>query len=165
MKKTAILLSVFFFLTTLALPAPRYVETIRNANIRAGAATNSALVATSEKGDIFQLIKETDKWYIVQMFSGEDRYIYKTLARKSAYTPSLPETIEQRRNIFREWNDAEASAQADADRRYPPEKNLKGNLAYLHLQIDKKKLDLAHKYNLQPPDLRRIVLEGNFKGW
>ncbi len=165
MKKTFLLLSVFVFLTTFVLPAPRYVETIRNANIRAAAATNATLVATSRKGDIFQLIKETDKWYIIQMFSGKNRYIYKTLARISAYTPSLPETIEQRRHIFREWNEAEESAQVDANRRYPPEKNLKRNLDYLHLQYDRKKLDLAHKYNLKPPDLRRIVLEGGFKGW
>lgn len=165
MKKTAILSSVFLFLTTFALSAPRFVETIRNANIRTGPSTSSTLLAASEKGDIFQLIEETDKWYIVRMFSGENRYIFKTLARATGYTPTIPETIEQRRNVFRDWKEADISAQADADRRYPPDKDLKRNLIYFQLQADRKKLDITHKYNLQPPDLRRIVLEGNFKGW
>ena len=99
------------------------------------------------------------------MFSGDTRYIFKSLARATAYTPAIPDTIEERRNIFREWIKADETAQADADRRYPPDKNLKRNLNYLHLQADRKKLEITHKYKLQPPDLRRIVLEGNFKGW
>lgn len=165
MKTKITLLTVILFLPTLAFSAPRFVETVRNANIRAGAATNATLVATSNKGDIFQLIQETDKWYVIRMFSGEDRYLYKTLARIASYTPTLPETIEQRRNVFRDWNEAEAAAQSDADRRYPPDKNLKRNLEYFQLQADRKKLDIAHKYGLQPPDLRRIILEGSFKGW
>jgi SH3-like domain-containing protein len=165
MKKLAIISSIFLFLTTYALSAPRFVETIRNANIRSGPSTRSTLVAASKKGDIFQLIKETDKWYIVRMFSGDTRYIFKSLARVTTYTPAMPDTIEERRDIFRGWIEADKTAQADADRRYPPNKNLKRNLNYLHLQADRKKLEITHKYRLQPPDLRRIVLEGNFKGW
>jgi len=164
-KNFFITLILLIFLANLGLAAPRFIETIRNANIRAGASTRATLVATSQKGDVFQLINENDKWYIVSMFSGDERYIYKTLARITAYTPTLPETIEQRREVFQAWKDADASAQAEADRRYPPDRNLKRNLNYMKLQVDRKKLDIAHKFKLQPPDLRRIVLEGNFKGW
>ena len=165
MKKTAIFSVLFILISTLAYSAPRFVETIRNANIRADSTTRSTLVATSKKGDIFQLMKETEKWYIVRMFSGENRYIFKNLARITTYTPSLPETIEERREVFRAWNEADADARAEADRRYPPDKNLKQNLNYMQLQTDRKKLAVTHKYNLQPPDLRRIMVEGNFKGW
>ena len=83
----------------------------------------------------------------------------------ASFKITLPETIEQRREVFQAWKDADASAQAEADRRYPPDRNLKRNLNYMKLQVDRKKLDIAHKFKLQPPDLRRIVLEGNFKGW
>ena len=103
MKKSAVSSIVFLFIFTFSVSAPRFVETVRNANIRAGAATNATLVATSNKGDIFQLIQETDKWYVIRMFSGEDRYLYKTLARIASYSPTIPETIEQRRTVFRDW--------------------------------------------------------------
>ena len=165
MKKTAIISTVFLFLMTYAFSAPRFVETTRNANIRSRPSTSATLVATAEKGDIFQLIEETDKWFQIEMFSGEERFLYKNLARITAYEPSLPGTIEERREVFQAWNKIDNSAKAEADRKYPPDRNLKQNLDYLHLQLDRKKLEIAHKYGLQAPDLRRIVLEGNFKGW
>ena len=164
-KKYFVFIILHLFLTSLALSAPRFVETTRNANIRSAASTSSTLVATANTGDIFQLISENDKWYIVSMFSGDERYIYKTLARITSYTPALPETIEERREVFTAWKEADEAAKAEADKRYPPEKNLKQNLNFMKLQVDRKKLDIAHKFKLQPPDLRRIVLEGNFKGW
>ncbi len=165
MKNTAILSIVSLFLLSYAWSAPRYIETTRNANIRSGPSTSSTLVATSRKGDIFQLVEETENWYLIRMFSGSDRYLYKTLGRMTPYEPALPGTIEERRKVFREWKESDREAKNDADRRYPPESSLERNLTYFQLQSDRKKLDIAHKNNLQPPDLRRIVLEGNFKGW
>lgn len=165
MKKTAIISTVFLFLITYAFSAPRFVTTTRNANIRSQPSTKATLVATTERGDIFQLIEETGKWYQIEMFSGEERFLYKTLAKITVYEPSLPETIEERRTVFKEWNDVDAAVRADANRKYPPESNLKRNLDYLHLQLDRRKLEIAHKFKLQPPDLRRIILEGSFKGW
>lgn len=165
MKKPALIMIVLMFMVCAAIAAPRFIQTTRRANIRAGASTNSTLVATSQRGDIFQLINETDKWYVIRVFSGSDRYLYKTLAEPAAYEPSLPDTIETRREIFRAWGQADEEAKQEADRRYPPESNLERNLQYLQLQLDRKKLDISHKYDLQPPDLRRIVLEGNLKGW
>lgn len=148
-----------------AIAAPRFIETTRRANIRAGASTSSTLVVTSRRGDIFQLINETENWYVIRLFSGQDRYLYKTLARPAAYEPSLPDTIEARREVFRAWEQADAEAKREADRRYSPDSNLKRNLEYLQLLVDRNKLEIAHKYDLQPPDLRRIIVEGNLKGW
>jgi len=120
---------------------------------------------TSRRGDIFQLIDETENWYVIRVFSGQDRYLYRTLAQPAAYEPSLPDTIEARREVFRAWGQADEEAKQEADRRYSPESNLKRNLEYLQLLVDRKKLEIAHKYDLQPPDLRRIIVEGNLKGW
>lgn len=164
-KISSLALAVLFFLTGTGLAATRFVETTKNANIRSGPSTSSTRVVTADKGDIFQLLGEDEKWYRIRMFSGAERYLYKTLARPVAYQPGLPESLEERREIFNEWKEADQEARDDADRRYSPDNNLERNLNYFQLQQDRKKLEIAHRHGLKPPDLRRVVLEGYFKQW
>ena len=164
-------LTAALFLTVLssiqmANGATRYVQiTSRVANIRSAPTTRARLVAKAKRDDVFQLEKEEGKWYEIHLFSGGNRYIYKRLAKPIPYVPEIPGLLSTRREIFKAWKEAEERARKEAARRYPPETKPRRNLQREQLLNDRYKLKVMHYFEVQPALFRRIVLEGNQKGW
>jgi uncharacterized protein YgiM (DUF1202 family) len=137
----------------------------RRANIRFGPTTGSPVVVTARRGDIFELKDETGDWYQIRMFSGESRYLHKSLAVKISYKPEAPRSFSRRRDIFKAFREIDAKMAEEADARYPPDKNLRRNLEYTQILEDRYKLEVIHQFDAQPPVYRSIVIEGNQKGW
>jgi SH3-like domain-containing protein len=46
-------------------------------NLRTGPGLDRAVVARAAKGDLFELIGETDSWYEIVMFTGDHRFMHK----------------------------------------------------------------------------------------
>jgi hypothetical protein len=134
-------------------------------NIRSAPSTRSVTVGSAKKGDTFKLLGEEGKWYEIELFSGGQRFLYKSLANPVSYRPTVPEDIEVRRQLFREWAEAGKRARTEADRKYPPEKSLERNLTHQQILGDRYKLELLQKLGVQPPAYRRILIEGFQKGW
>lgn len=148
------------------LPGNNFVEvTRRTANIRSAPTTSGQLVAKATQGDVFILEAEEGDWYRIHMFSGGSRYLFKNLARVVSFDSPVPEDPALRREVYDGWFAAEEKAKAEANRRYPREKNLEKHLDYLQLLTDRYKLDLMHRYNVSPASYRKIILEGNMQGW
>ena len=148
------------------LSVNEYVRVIKgNVNIRSAPSTGSMTVGPAKQGDTFELVGEEGKWYEIDLFSGEQRFLHKSLATKVSFRPEVPEDAEIRRRIFREWNEAGNRAKAEADRKYPPERNLEKNLSHEQFLGDRFRLELLQKYGVQPPAYRRILIEGYQKGW
>jgi hypothetical protein len=162
-----------FVLTGLMLlflpPVLSYNEYVRvvkgTVNIRSGPSTRAAKVGSAKQGDTFELVGEDGNWYEVELFSGGQRFLYKSLAKVVSYRPEVPEDVEIRRQVFQEWKEIGNRAKAEADRTYPPERNLERNLRHEQLLGDRYRLELLQKLGVQPPAYRRILIEGYRKGW
>jgi hypothetical protein len=87
------------------------------------------------------------------------------LAEPVSYRPEVPEDVEVRRQLFREWAEAGRKAKSEADRKYPPAKSLERNLSHEQILTDRYRLELLQKFGVQPPAYRRILIEGYQKGW
>jgi len=104
-----------------AYSADQYVQvTGDNVNIRFSPSTSSQVIASARKGDIFELEGEEQEWFAISLFSGEYRYIHKSLAIEVPYEPEVPGSVSVRQQMYKAFWDLEGTAMADADRRYPP---------------------------------------------
>ena len=134
-------------------------------NVRAAPSTSANVITKAFTGDIFELEEERSAWYAIHLFSGDVRYVHKSMARKTGYTPAAPENLSVRQEIFRAWIEVETKVQREAAKRYPPDASLKKNIEYSRILTDRYKLRLMHKFQVQPPVYRRIAIEGFQKGW
>ena len=149
-----------------AFSANQYVEiTANRANIRSSATTSASLVVTAHRGDVFELLGESQNWYQIRLFSGELRHIHMSLAKEIIYRPVVPEDASLRRQIFEALHEAEERVIQEADQRYPPDTRLDRNLQYQTQLRDKYQLEVMHRLNSQPPIYRRIFIEGLNNGW
>lgn len=148
------------------LQAAEYIQITREkANIRSSASTNSTVVGSAIRGDIFVLEAEEKSWYKIHMFSGESRYIYKNLAEIVLFKPSLPEDEAVARTIYSRAFEMDRKADDEAEARYPAEKRPDRNRSYRELLKDRYLLEMMHEFLVPPASYRRILIEGNFKGW
>ena len=170
MKKRILLLVVtvvvlgLVYSTTLAAESipTRFIEITGNiVNIRTGPSTSTTIVARAKKGDIFELKGEINGWYKINMFSGEYRYIHKSLAKLTTYTISLPSSASIRQKIFSLIGEAEDRAMDEADQKYPMNisNNIDQNIDYERLLIDKYKLTIFHEFKVQPVIYRELIVE------
>lgn len=148
------------------LAAERYVEVTKdNVNIRSAATTRSQTLGRANKGAVFHLTGENSPWYQIELFSGEARFVHKSLAKPVSYKPQAPEDPGVRQQIFQALNSVTERAEKEANDRFPPGKDLKKNLDYILLLNDRYKLELFQQNQLQAPIYRRIMIEGGQKGW
>ena len=146
--------------------AKSYIK-IRKAkvNIRAAPSTSARVITKAFAGDIFELEEERNAWYAIHLFSGDVRYVHKSVAGKTGYTPEIPENLSVRQEIFRAWLEVETKVQREAAKKYPTDASLKKNIEYSRILTDRYKLRLMQKFEVQPPVYRRIAIEGFQKGW
>ena len=150
------------------LAEDEYVEIIGNQiNIRLSSATSSPIIAKGRKGDLFKLEGDEGKWYKISMFSGEIRYVHKSLMKAVRKEISLPDSESTRRSIFRGLLNAEDRAQAEADGRYPitNRASLDNNIDYDRILNDRYKLDVFHQFGVHSPIYTKILVEGVKKNW
>lgn len=156
------------------LPQGRYIRiTANRVNIRAGPSTSSVIVAKARKDDVFELHGMEGAWYKTRLFSMKWRYIHKSLAEPDFYVASIPDRTSTRRGLFRALLQAENRAEAKADQRYPLEDrsgrpipgNMKRNMDYMRLLDDRYKLEVIHKFNVQPPIHNIIISQGVKYNW
>lgn len=142
----------------------RYVQVMKTrVNIRHENSVLSIIVAKARKGDIFKLASEKRNWYEVVIFSGEYRYIHKTLGKEISYFPSLPKSESIRREIFRELIEAKEQAMIDANKKLPA--NINNKIDYSRILEDRYKLEMFHRYQIQSPIYWQLISEGARKGW
>lgn len=149
-----------------AFSANKFIEiTVDRANIRAAATQSASLVVTARRGDVFELVGESESWYQIQLFSGELRHVHKSLAQEVLYESEVPEEDSLRRQIFQALNEAEDRLIKEANQRFPPDTSLQKNLQHQIQLRDKYKLEVMHRLNSQTPLYRRIFIEGLRKDW
>lgn len=179
MRSNGFVSSMIVFFLALLLPGTvlaqaKYVRiTANRVNIRGGPGMSSPIVAKARKGDVFELHGKDGRWYRIRMFSMRWRYVYRSLAKAVPYVVSIPNQASLRRNIFRALVRAEDRAEEKADRKYPLEDrsgrpisgNIKRNIDYMWLLNDRYKLEVMHRFKVQPPIHGIVISEGVKKNW
>lgn len=153
-----IIIVASILITTTASAEDEYLKIIgKVVNIRTGASSKTSIVAKARRGDIFKLRGEKGKWYKILIISGEYRYVYKSLCRKTKYQIVLPSSVSTRRSISKALDRAEDEAQAEADRKYSVTEEYRNpgiierNIDYMRLLNDRYQLEVCHKFGIQSP--------------
>ena len=166
MTKFWIALPLFMTLPGEGLCAGSYVQTSGSrSNIRISPTTSSSLVTTVERGAIFEVIGEEREWYAIRLFSGDSRYIHKSLAGEISYTPEIPEDESLRRQIFHAFEEADERIRTEAGVRYPAERDLESHVRHVRLLEDRYRMEVVTRFGIQSSAYRGIVIEGTQKGW
>jgi len=165
-KKYLMSAAVIMMMSVTLYSADQYIQvTGDNVNIRFSPSTSSQIIASAQKGDIFELEGEEQGWFAISMFSGEYRYIHKSLAKEIPYEPKVPGSVSVRQQMYRAFWDLEGTAMTDADRRYPPTIDVMKNIEYSRILEDKYKLEVVHQFNTQAPIYIKIAVEGAENNW
>lgn len=172
LNRSVICFSIILILCTThlipAFPENMYIQVIgKRVNIRFENNLNSMIIAKARKGDIYKLKSEKENWYEITIFSGESRYIHKSLGKIISYIPAFPESESTRRAIFQELGEAKDRAIKEAKEKFPADiyDNIYKNISYAHSLEDRYKLEIFHRYKVQPPIYWQLISEAEKKGW
>ena len=122
-----------------------YIEIIRpDINIRMLPSTSSPIIGHAFNGEIYFVDGENDKWYQVRFPSGESRWIYKKLAKKTSNNSNLELDLDYK-FLQQELKIASDNANKDAN-----EENI-GDLNKIQVNnilFDRYVLLVLQKYNI-----------------
>lgn len=80
---------VLFFLVNQLLSGQDYIQIVKtDINIRMNPTTSSPIVGHAFFGEIYETNGQNEKWYSVILPSGKSRWIYKSLVKKTEFTPA-----------------------------------------------------------------------------
>ena len=136
-------------------------------NIYASPDSSSIIVAQTQQGDMFELEGEEIGYYKIIMFSGEWRYVPKSAANSVEYRVSLP-SDSVCRIIWDAGGKIETQSMKESDSKYPLQNkvtketnkdNIKNNVRYFRILVDRYKLELFRKYRIQPPVYGKILVK------
>jgi hypothetical protein len=177
MRARAILLIIVVLAAILhAISAPAlskdYVVMLSRAiNLRTGPGTERFIVGRAWKGDIFELVGETDSWYEIVMFSGEYRYVSKSWAAGLTETQllpghgmRLPASGETRHAIYRDIRHAKARAKGEAEEIIPESVNSERNQVLRWILEDHHIMEVMGIHSIQPALYRDLVAEMSQSG-
>ncbi|MDD5491436.1 MAG: cell envelope integrity protein TolA, partial [bacterium] len=138
------------------------------AEIRAIPDTAGQALLIALKGDVFKYNGQQKGWYHILTFSGETRFIRKSLCRGSNAAPQLPAKESARRDIYDTLIDAKDRAMTDTNARYPSVKSqaeLQEKIFYQQTMEEKFILEIFHKYKIQPATYLTLLSEAISKNW
>ena len=132
-------------------------------NIRFLPNSNSFVVAKGMKNDVFKLLEEKDEWFVIDLFTGEYRYVSKLNANKvDTIKPYLLE-LEVKTKAYKELVKVEDKASAEAMIKYP--NNLDKEIEYARILEDRYKLAVFRKYSILVPWQGDLIVEGTKNRW
>jgi len=163
-KQNLVALLLFGFIPT-AVHGQYLRVTGSSVNVRQGPDVGSAVVGTAEAGEIFHSLGKTEEWYVIKMFSGEDRYIHASLAEPAESSPAPPDSEATRRMAFEGFLRAEDRSFVEAEARIPSSDD-PANIELQRILDDRYKLQVCRGFsNIHPFHFEIIKLEGAQKGW
>ena len=81
-------ITILFLLINQLSIGQNYIQIVKtDINIRMSPTTSSTIVGHAFFGEIYETNGENEKWYSVILPSGKTRWIYKTLVKKTEFTP------------------------------------------------------------------------------
>lgn len=134
-------------------------------NVRDRPALESTVVASAENGDVFTTTGEAGGWYVITMFSGEQRYIHGSMAVPVEKLPTLPASEDVRRLAFEGLLRADDRSHIEADLKIPDSES-RAHEELRQVLEDRYKLQAFHGFpTIHPVHFEVIEREGRTKGW
>jgi len=134
--------------------AAPYILITQVTNIFLNPKTDAIVVAKVKAGNVFELYNVTDVWYEIFMFSGEARYIHKSVAQETTVAPQLPSSA----NIAcKEIIIAQDRATKEAMQKYP--NDILKQIDYERLLMDRYTMSVFQKYTLPPARYSKLAVE------
>lgn len=138
-------------------PAPKaapYLLVTQEANILLNPNTNATVVAEARAGDVFTLNEVSGDWYEIYMFSGEPRYLHKSVAQDTTASPPLPSSAN---TACGKIVSAQDRATREAEQKFP--NDFSKQIDYERLLMDKYEMPVFHKYALPPAQSSKLTVE------
>lgn len=136
-------------------------------NIRTGANTSSIVIAEASKGELHRFIDESGDWYVIELFSGEQRYISKLLSarlKESQLLPghhfALPSSEKIRKEMYGKILQAKERAHQEAEEIIPTMLDVERNQRYRKILEDRYILKVFQNYEVQPALYNNLIAEG-----
>ena len=166
------LVVIIFFISASALSAEYVVIIAKNVNIRTGPGMANFIIGRAEKGDLYKYAGESGDWHKLKMFSGEIRYIGKSVGARLTESRLLPghgmaapSSEERRRLVYRDIQSAKERARREADQIIPARIDIERYNNFHSIREDGNILDIMHIYGIQPALYDDIMEEGEKKDW
>ena len=171
--RTCNLFLVTILLTGLSLPAltGEYVVLLRSGvNLRTQPQRDAIVIGEASKGSIFLFHAEAGDWLVIEMFSGEKRFVSKSYAaRISTVVPQhhyrLPDEMSVRRELCRRIRKAEARAMREAAEIVPATLDADKHHHYLAILTDRYILKAFHNAEVHPGLYNDLMAEARARGW
>ena len=134
-------------------------------NVRTGPGTGFVVVGMAEKGDLFEVAGETDGWWEIRMFSGDTRFVSKSVRvyplTSAEIVPGhglrIPDAEERCRSIRRSVQMGLERARREAEELLPPEVDGPRHDVLRRVLEDRILLEMFHIYGLQPPVFDQLM--------
>lgn len=146
------LLTLFIIIFTFSASAKYVRVTSEFANIRLMPDTKSIIIGKASENDIFGYEGEENDWVKINMFSGEHRYIHHNLVKVINYDISAPFSNYICPYLMKRLEEAEDKSLVESDNKYPlgNSENVKKNIEYQRILLDRYILEILHEFDLQP---------------
>ncbi len=132
-------------------------------NIRFLPSSNSIVIAKGMKNDVFHLLEEKDEWFVIDMFTGEYRYVSKLNAKKVDTIKPYSLELEVKMKAYKELVKVEDKANDEAMAKYP--NNIDKEIEYARILEDRYKLAVFKKYSIMVPWQGDLIVEGAKNRW
>lgn len=164
-QKMILLSSVILIFFTCSVLSADYIVTIsKNVNIRTEPYIDAFIIGRAKKGDLFKYQGETEKWYKIEMFSGEIRYIGKTVSARltkeqilPGHNMILPDSEKELKMLCKAISDAIKRSEKEADEIIPISISKERHNNYLSIRKEINILYIIHQYNIQPVLYSKII--------
>ncbi len=124
------------------------------ANIRT--APDGTIIVQAQRGEVFEARGQEGEWQLINMFSGEHRYIHTSLVTPAQEAPPLPSSEGSRRRAFAALLQAEDQAWAEAEAQ---------GTSVRRVLNDRYKLEVSHRFGIHAVHYTAISVEGVRKNW
>ena len=168
----ALMVVFICFISASALGAEYVVTIAKNVNIRTGPGMDNYIVSRAEKGDLYKYTGQEGDWYKVEMFSGQIRYIGKSVGARlteqqllPGHNFAVPESESGRKSIYKDIQYAKLRAIKEAEEIIPEGINEERNRNFRAVREDGNILYIMHAHGIQPALYDEIIKEGEQKGW
>ena len=134
-----------------------YIIAPEGVHIRTGPSTRNFIVGVARYEEIYTLEGEAEDWYLVQMFSGEPRYINKCCARvllteevNSSYDLNVPRDEEVLEAMYDRTLRSRRRVRLEADEVLPLALDPLRHENFGELMEDRYMLELFQRYAIHP---------------
>jgi hypothetical protein len=160
-------------MTARAAPHRYVVMNTPLVNLRTGPSTDAMVVGRAQRGDIFEVVGETEGWYRILMFSVDPRYVTKSefvapLSEgdlKDGHGMILPASTARCRSIFWDSEDGMDRAAREATEVIPVTLNRDRHTKLKRILEDRILLEMFHIHGVQPALYGDLVKQARRERW